>query len=84
MIEANLGQIVFVNVTATDNNSFTFDVLNKPPGANFNGAGDLLNFTWNVTSSERVKIYFTVYRRSSFECQFFNCFAVIFRCIAVF
>lgn len=78
MIEAKLGEIVFVNVTATDNNSFVFNVLNKPPGASFSSTGGLLNFTWNVTSSERVKIYFTVNPTSSFQCQFLNCFAVIF------
>jgi len=58
MIEAKLGEIVFVNVTATDNNSFVFNVLNKPPGASFSSTGGLLNFTWNVTSSERVKFTF--------------------------
>lgn len=58
IIEANLGEIVFVNVTATDNNSFTFDVLNKPQGASFTREGGLLNFTWNVTSFERVKFTF--------------------------
>ncbi|XP_078352119.1 mucin-like protein [Oculina patagonica] len=58
MIEANLGEIVFVNVTTTDNNSFTFDVLNKPQGASLSPAGNLLNFTWNVTSSDKVKFTF--------------------------
>lgn len=61
MIEANLGEIVFVNVTATDNNSFSFNVLNTPQGASLSSAGGLLNFTWNVTSSEKVKLYLTAY-----------------------
>ncbi|XP_078349351.1 mucin-like protein [Oculina patagonica] len=58
MIEANFGEIVFVNVTATDNNSFTLDVLNKPQEASLSSAGNLLNFTWNVTSSDKVKFTF--------------------------
>jgi len=57
-IEVTLGQVAFVNVTASDNNSFSFNVLNKPNGASFSPAGNLLNFTWNVTSSERVKFSF--------------------------
>lgn len=68
LIEANLGEIVFVNVTATDNNSFSFNVLNIPQGASFSSAGGLLNFTWNVTSSEKVMIYLTAYL-SSFQCK---------------
>ena len=60
MIEAKFGEIVFVNVTATDNNSFTFYVLNKPQGASLSHAGNLLNFTWNVTSSDKVKILFFI------------------------
>ncbi len=57
MIEANLGEIVFVNVTATDNNSFTFDVLNEPQGASFSTVGIRLDFTWNVTSADKVNIH---------------------------
>ena len=53
-IEVTLGQVAFVNVTASDNNSFTFNVLNKPNGASFNFSGNQLNFTWNVISSEKV------------------------------
>ncbi len=61
MIEANFGEIVFVNVTATDNNSFTLDVLNKPQEASLSSAGNLLNFTWNVTSSDKVKMHFLLF-----------------------
>ncbi|CAH3024316.1 unnamed protein product [Porites evermanni] len=59
-IEVTLGEVAFVNVTASDNDSFTFSVLNIPNGANISSSGNFMNFTWNVTSAEKVKFSFVV------------------------
>ena len=57
-VEVTLGQVFHLTVTAFDNDSaITFSVLNLPIGANFSSSGNHLNFTWNVTSTERVSYF---------------------------
>lgn len=58
-INVTLGEVFFLTVTAFDNDSaITFSVLDRPIGANFTSTGNQLNFTWNVTSIDRVKFTF--------------------------
>ena len=46
-------------MTAFDNDSaITFSVLDRPIGANFTSTGNQLNFTWNVTSIDRVSLVY--------------------------
>ncbi|KAK2567531.1 Mucin-like protein, partial [Acropora cervicornis] len=58
-VEVTLGQVFHLTVTAFDNDSaIIFSVLNLPIGATFSSSGNYLNFTWNVTSTERVQFTF--------------------------
>ncbi|XP_067018613.1 mucin-like protein isoform X3 [Acropora muricata] len=58
-VKVTLGQVFHLTVTAFDNDSaIIFSVLNLPIGANFSSSGNYLNFTWNVTSTERVQFTF--------------------------
>ena len=61
-IDATLNETLQLNITAVDNDTVTFRVINKPAGAEENQSGNKLYFTWNVTSSQRVdhKLSFVV------------------------
>ena len=54
MINATLYKTVELHITAVDNDTITFRVINKPAGAIENQSGHELYFTWNVTSSHKV------------------------------
>ena len=54
MINAKLYETVELNVTAEDNDTITFHVINKPVGAIVNKSVNVLYFTWNVASSQKV------------------------------
>lgn len=54
LINATLGETVELNVTAEDEGSITFHVINKPAGATWNQTGNMLSFHWPVTSSQKV------------------------------
>ena len=54
MINATLYKTVELKITAVDNDTITFRVINKPAGAIENQSGHELYFTWNVTSSQKV------------------------------
>ena len=50
-------------ITAEDNDTVAFRVINKPEDATENQIGNVLHFTWHVTSTEKVgfekkEIYF--------------------------
>ena len=53
-IDATLNETLQLNITAVDNDTITFRVINKPAGAEENQSGNKLYFTWNVTSSQKV------------------------------
>ena len=53
-INATLHKTVQLDITAQDNDTITFDVINKPADATFNQSGNVLHFTWPVTSSRKV------------------------------
>ena len=53
-VNATLHQTVELNITAEDKDEITFLVINKPEGATVNEHGNLLYFTWPVTSSKKV------------------------------
>ena len=55
MINATLHETVELNITAVDNDTITFRVINKPTGATHNQSGNMLYFTWIVTSSQKVR-----------------------------
>ena len=54
MINATLYKTVELNITAVDNDTITFRVINKPAGATEKQSGNVLYFTWNATSSQKV------------------------------
>jgi len=54
VINATLNEAVELNITAVDNDTITFRVINKPPGSIVNQSGNVLYFKWNVTSSQKV------------------------------
>ena len=54
MINATLNKTLELNITAVDNDTITFRVINEPAGAEVKQSGKELYFTWNVTSSQRV------------------------------
>ena len=54
LIYATLGETVELNLTAEDEGSITFHVINKPAGATWNQTGNMLSFHWPVTSSQKV------------------------------
>ena len=43
-----------INVTAQDSDAVTFQVVNMPDSAMINQSGNILRFTWPVTSSRKV------------------------------
>lgn len=53
-INATLHEIVQLNVTAEDKDMISFRVIKKPAGANATQVGNVLHFTWPVTSSQKV------------------------------
>ena len=53
-INATLHKTVQLNVTAEDNDTITFRVINKPAGATMNQSGNVFYFTWPVTSTQKV------------------------------
>ena len=61
-IDATLYKTLQLNITAKDNDTITFRVINKPTEAEVNQIENELYFKWNVTSSQRVgyKISFLV------------------------
>ena len=71
-IEVTLGEVAFVNVTASDNDSFTFSVLNIPNGANISFSGNFMNFTWNVTSAEKVCYSKFINQINVYYCYFYR------------
>ena len=62
VINATLYKTVELHITAVDNDTITFRVINKPAGAMENQSGHELYFAWNVTSSQKVgyKLSFAV------------------------
>ena len=54
VINATLYEAVELNITAVDNDTIIFRVINKPPGSIVNQSGNVLYFKWNVTSSQKV------------------------------
>ena len=54
VINATLYKTVELNITAVDNDTITFRVINKPAGAIVSQSGKELYFIWNVTSSQKV------------------------------
>ena len=54
VINATLYKTVELNITAVDNDTITFRVINKPAGATEKQGGNVLYFTWNVTSKQKV------------------------------
>ena len=62
VIDATLYKTLDLNITAVDNDTITFRVINNPAEAKVNQSENKLYFTWNVTSSQRVgyKLSFVV------------------------
>ena len=54
IINATLDGIVQFNITAKDEDSVKFEVINKPESATAIQNGNVLYFYWNVASSEKV------------------------------
>ena len=54
VINVTLYKTVKLNITAVDNDTITFLVINKPAGATEKQSGNVLYFTWNVTSKQKV------------------------------
>ena len=54
VINVTLHETAKLNITAVDNDTITFRVINKPAEATVNQSGNVLYFTWNVTSSQKV------------------------------
>jgi len=54
VINATLHETVGLNITAVDNDTITFRVINEPAEATVSQSGNVLYFTWNVTSSQKV------------------------------
>ena len=63
VIIATFGGLVQFNITAKDNDTITFEVINKPAGAMVRTSQDVMNFAWNVSSTEKA---------SNFAVDFFN------------
>ena len=54
VINATLDGIVQFNITAEDEDTVNFEVINKPESATKKQSGNVLYFSWNVTSSQKV------------------------------
>jgi len=53
-INVTLYEILHLNISAEDNDAITFQVINKPPDATKIQTGNVLYFSWNVTSTQKV------------------------------
>ena len=51
---ATLYETLELNITAVDNDTIKFNVINAPAAAKVNQSGNELYFAWNVTSSQKV------------------------------
>ena len=49
-----LRETFIINITAQDSDTVTFQVVNMPDSAMMNQSGNVLRFTWPVTSSRKV------------------------------
>ncbi|XP_078353037.1 mucin-like protein [Oculina patagonica] len=58
VINATLHETVELDITVVDNDTITFRVINQPAGATVNQSGNVLYFTWNVTSSQKFNLSF--------------------------
>ena len=56
-INVTLNEIVQLDIAAEDNDTITFEVINTPAGATVNQTGNVLHFTWPVTSSQKVGFF---------------------------
>lgn len=56
VISATLHETVELNITAVDNDTITFRVINKPAGSTVNQRGNVFHFSWNVTTSQKVSL----------------------------
>ena len=54
VINATLDGIVEFNITAKDEDTVKFEVINKPESATVTQSGKVLYFSWNVLSSQKV------------------------------
>ena len=54
VINATLDGNVQFNITAEDEDTVKFEVINKPESATEKQSGNVLYFSWNVTSSQKV------------------------------
>ena len=54
VINATLHETIELYITAVDNDTITFRVINKPAGAIVNQSGNVLHFSWPVASSQKV------------------------------
>ena len=54
VINATLDGIVQFNITAEDEDTVNFEVINKPESATEKQSGNVLYFSWTVTSSQKV------------------------------
>ncbi|XP_058949574.2 mucin-like protein isoform X2 [Pocillopora verrucosa] len=57
-INATLGDTVHLSIRAVDNDTIKFRVINNPEGATWNQTGNLLYFTWLVTTSRKFSLTF--------------------------
>lgn len=53
-INVTLNETVQLDIAAEDNDTITFEVINKPSGATVNQTGNVFHFTWRVTSLQKV------------------------------
>ncbi|KAL9979187.1 hypothetical protein ACROYT_G016809 [Oculina patagonica] len=58
VINATLHETVELKITAVDNDTITFRVINKPAGATVSQNGIVLLFTWPVSSSAKFNLSF--------------------------
>ncbi|XP_074618591.1 uncharacterized protein LOC141877470 isoform X4 [Acropora palmata] len=57
-INVTLRDTFMINVTAQDSDAVTFQVVNMPDSAMINQSGNILRFTWPVTSSRKLNLSF--------------------------
>ena len=62
VLNVTLYKTLKLNITAVDNDTIRFLVVNEPAGAKVDQTENKLYFTWNITSSQRVgfKLSFVV------------------------
>ena len=69
VINATLYGIVQLNITAEDEDTVKFEVINKPESATEIPNGNVLYFYWNVTSSQKVHNFKQQSARPSIICS---------------